>query len=108
VANTRICFEYDGKKYFVGDLTVGTVEALEAELGVSYSEVRVLGNMRHKRAFMRAMLSTDHPADKVDAILAGFTLDQVEEAWNAVKDDMPAGYEDGIPLAPGEPSTPTS
>lgn len=107
MAETRICFEYDGKKYFVGDLTVADVEALEAELGIPYSEIRVLGNMRHKRAFMRALLSTDHTADKVDAILAGLTLDQAEQCWKTVKDDMPVAYEDGVPLTPGEHSTPT-
>ena len=108
MADTRICFEHDGKQYFVGDLTVAAIEALEAELGVPYSEIKVLGNMRHKRAFMRVLLSRDHSADKAEAILAGLTLDQVEQAWKVVKDDMPVGYEDGLPLAPGEPSTPMS
>lgn len=104
----RVGFKYEDKSYFVGDLAVAEVEKLEVELGVQYSQISVLGNMRHKRAFMSALLARDYSSDKVDAILAGMTLDEAERAWMPIKDDMPVAYEDGVPLVEGEPSTPMS
>ncbi|GAC1373706.1 MAG: hypothetical protein NVSMB4_00530 [Acidimicrobiales bacterium] len=104
----RPVFVYDGVTHHVGSLKVREVEGLETLLGCRYVEITPLGTMRHKLAMMTVFLGRTRTEAEVEQIITDLNLDQVDDMWDVVDDDLPDSYEDGIPNLEGGPSTPMS
>lgn len=85
-----------GKTYRPLDLTVGEVEQIELDLGLSWSQVNILDRVAHRTRVLRAFLARTMDGDAIDALLAGLTLR--EKIMEVVPATDPEGYEDGLPL----------
>jgi hypothetical protein len=103
----RFTFTYEDKTYAYGSLKVREIEALEDLLDCRYVEIAPFTTMRHKLAIMAVFLKRDHTDDEVATLIEGMDLDAVQGMWDVVEDDLPSEYEDGIPLAEADTSTPT-
>lgn len=93
----RIVFKWEGEEFDTGSLRVREVEALEAQLGVRYIELRPLASMTHKLAIMSTFLLRSKSEAEVAKIIEAIDVDAVEEMFTIGEDDLPSYYEDGMP-----------
>ncbi len=108
MADRDFIFTYDTVEYHVGDLTLAEAETVEETLSIGWGQLAPVARAKHRLALMAVFLRRDHSEDEVAKILGTLTLYETEKMWRVVELDLPDSYENGIPLAGGEPSTPTS
>lgn len=108
MADRDFVFTYDTVEYHVADLTLAEAQDLEEKLGIVWGQLAPVMRAKHRLALMAVFLRRDHSEDEVAKILDTVTLFETEKMWRVVELDLPDSYENGIPLAEGGPSTPTS
>ena len=98
----------DGKVYNTDILSVSEAVELEKMIGRPWTQLNPLGSAEEFQAFATVCLSHDHPADQAAKIAADLPLGVALSAARWVPDDLPDGFEDGLPKAEAGPSTTTS
>lgn len=89
----------------VDDLTLDEFAVIEKDLGANWVTFNPFLSSMHARAtlitFLARSIGTDAATRKVGAL----SLKEAVACFEAVKDDLPDVYEDGIPKPEAEPET---
>lgn len=98
----------EGTSYSTDDLTLDEAVAIEKATGISWLYLNPVRSAEHCKAIMVAFLSRDRTPAEAEAVVGKLSLAAATAAVTDVEDDLPDEYEDGIPKAGADPSTPTS
>lgn len=98
----------EGEAYRTDDLTLDEAVAVEKATGTSWLYINPLRSAADCRALMVAFLCRTRSKGDAEAIVQKLGMRQAIDAVKRVEQDLPDEYEDGLPKAVGDPSTPTS
>lgn len=99
-------FTYEGVEHWVDDLTIA--EAVEAEEQIGpWATWRPLWESKHRLVLTTVFLRRTRSAEDVEEILKGMSLKESLKLWEIRDESLPDVYEDGLPKAAAEASTPT-
>lgn len=107
---TFVCFWFvtpDGGRFSDLDLTGKEALALEKRIGCPWNEMRPLQVLEHRMVALELFIARtdpEHARQRVGAMTMRELQDAVEAEFGSRQDDLPEGFEDGIPKAvPAEP-----
>lgn len=98
----------DDQRYLTDDLSLNEAIAVEEATGESWVYINPFRSAKHCKAIMVAFLARQMTAEEAKAKVEALSLDDAFSAIKVVDDDLPDEFEDGLPKAGDEPSTPTS
>ncbi len=97
-----------GEVFRSDDLTIDEAVAIEKATGTSWLYLNPLRSGETFRAMAVAFLRRTKTPAEAEAIVGKLGLRDAIAAVKVVEEDLPDEYEDGLPKAEGDPSTPTS